>query len=420
MRILHTSDWHLGQSFYGKSRAAEHRAFLSWLLEQIQTHQINALIVAGDIFDTSSPPSYARALYNQFVVQMQARDCQLFILGGNHDSVAMLSESRELLACLGSQVIPGVLADIEDQVFVINDSDGNPGAVLGAVPFLRPRDLITSEAGEDGSQKQIKLGEAIKTHYEAIFNAAKSQLDIQVPVILTGHLTTVGASTSESVRDIYIGTLDAFNANAFPKADYIALGHIHRPQRVAKSEHIRYSGSPICLSFDELGSHKQVLLAEFDPSGLTQVTELPVPVFQPMRVVKGSLETIATQIDAIEPPQTGTVWLSVEVQSQEYLSDLQARVQKLVEGKPLEVLQLKRIRQKSESMAIAEQETLSELSVDEVFERRLALAHFDSEAEQQRLERMKQMYRQVVEQVQHDEDAPNSGLGLEHDRESGL
>ncbi len=402
MRILHTSDWHLGQSFYGKSRAAEHRAFLDWLLEQIQLHQIDALIVAGDIFDTSSPPSYARTLYNQFVVQMQASGCQLFILGGNHDSVAMLSESRELLACLGTQVIPGALAEIEQQVFVIKDRQGHAAGVLGAVPFLRPRDLITSEAGEDGSQKQLKLGEAIRAHYEAIFEAAKQATDHPLPVLLTGHLTTVGASSSESVRDIYIGTLDAFNANAFPNADYIALGHIHRPQKVARSEHIRYSGSPICLSFDELGSRKLVLMAEFD-SGLSSVTELEVPLFQPMQVIKGDLEEIAGQIEAITLPDEGSVWLSVEVQTQEYLSDLQARVQKMVEGKPLEVLQLKRVRQRQASLEAGEQETLSELSVDEVFERRLTLEHFDTQAELARLERMKQMYRQVVEAVTHDE-----------------
>ncbi|MCF1427199.1 MAG: exonuclease subunit SbcD [Shewanella sp.] len=407
MRILHTSDWHLGQSFYGKSRQPEHSAFFDWLLAQIKHFQIDALIVAGDIFDTSTPPSYARTLYNQFVVQIQGTGCQLFVLGGNHDSVAMLGESRQLLACLGTQVIPGALAEIEQQVFVINDRQGHPAGVLGAVPFLRPRDLITSDSGEDGSQKQLKLGEAIKAHYEAIFEAAKQATDQPLPVLLTGHLTTVGASSSESVRDIYIGTLDAFNANAFPKADYIALGHIHRPQKVAKSEHIRYSGSPICLSFDELGSRKLVLMAEFAEGGLSSVTELAVPVFQPMLVIKGDLEAIADQLEAITLPDEGSVWLSVEVQTQEYLSDLQARVQKMVEGKPLEVLQLKRVRQRQTALAADEQETLSELSVDEVFERRLSLEHFDTQTEQARLERMKQMYRQVVETVIH-EDAGES------------
>ena len=107
MRILHTSDWHLGQSFYGKSRAPEHQAFLSWLLEQVRQHGVDVLLVVGDIFDTGTPPSYARTLYNRFVVELQATGCQLVVLGGNHDSVATLNESRELLACLNTQVVAG-------------------------------------------------------------------------------------------------------------------------------------------------------------------------------------------------------------------------------------------------------------------------------------------------------------------------
>ncbi|MGI2260199.1 exonuclease subunit SbcD [Shewanella sp. GXUN23E] len=434
MRILHTSDWHLGQSFYGKSRQAEHRAFLAWLLAQIEQFQIDALIVAGDIFDTSTPPSYARTLYNQFVVQMQGSGCQLFVLGGNHDSVAMLSESSELLACLGTVVVPNAQSDVAAQVFTLHDRQGQAVGVLGAVPFLRPRDLITSQAGEDGAQKQLRLGEAIKAHYDAVYAKAhadaralanaKSQTQKEageaLPVILTGHLTTVGASSSESVRDIYIGTLDAFNASGFPPADYIALGHIHRPQKVAGTEHIRYSGSPLCLSFDELGKAKQVLMAEFDAHGLTAVQELKVPMFQPMAQIKGDLEGIARQLDELSLPgavaETAndtdsihaadrnsigkTLWLAVEVQSQEYLSDLQSRVEALVGERPFEVLQLKRQRQQTTGMTQAEQETLSELSIEEVFERRLTLEHFDTEAEQARVERLKQLYRTVAAQVQ--------------------
>ena len=100
MRLLHTSDWHLGQNFYSKSRAAEHDAFLTWLLDRAQEHEVDAIIVAGDIFDTGSPPSYARELYNRFVVQLQQTGCRLVVLAGNHDSVAMLNESRDILAFL--------------------------------------------------------------------------------------------------------------------------------------------------------------------------------------------------------------------------------------------------------------------------------------------------------------------------------
>ena len=109
MRIIHTSDWHLGQYFYGKSRANEHQQFLTWLLTQVTEHQIDAIIVAGDIFDTSTPPSYAREMYFEFIAKLQGTNCQLIILAGNHDSVAMLAESKTVLASLSTRVITQVI-----------------------------------------------------------------------------------------------------------------------------------------------------------------------------------------------------------------------------------------------------------------------------------------------------------------------
>src|SRR5471032_1272634 len=118
MRILHTSDWHLGQHFIGKTRQTEHQAFIGWLIEQINLHAVDAVIVAGDIFDTGAPPSYARELYNHFVVELQPTGCQLIVLAGNHDSVATLNESRELLSCLNTQVIATVGEDLSQQILV--------------------------------------------------------------------------------------------------------------------------------------------------------------------------------------------------------------------------------------------------------------------------------------------------------------
>ncbi len=123
MRILHTSDWHLGQNFYSKSRAAEHDAFLSWLLARAQEHEVDAIIVAGDIFDTGSPPSYARELYNRFVVQLQQTGCRLVVLAGNHDSVAMLNESRDILAFLHTTVV----ANAGCPPIELPRRDGTPG-----------------------------------------------------------------------------------------------------------------------------------------------------------------------------------------------------------------------------------------------------------------------------------------------------
>jgi exonuclease SbcD len=405
MRLIHTSDWHLGQYFFTKSRAAEHQAFLRWLIEQIEQQQVDALIVAGDLFDTGSPPSYARELYNRFVVELQRTGCQLVVLGGNHDSVATLNESRELLSCLNTTVIANAQSDIERQILVLNRRDGQPGAVLCAIPFLRPRDLLTSRAGESGAQKQQALQEAIAEHYQTLYQAAcarRDQLGLPLPIVATGHLTTVGVTASDSVRDIYIGTLDAFPAQAFPPADYIALGHIHRAQNVAKSAHIRYSGSPIPLSFDELGKAKSVFMVDFSADALQQVTPLEIPNFQPMQLIKGDLPQIEQQLRQFADYQGELpVWLDIEVATQDYLSDIQRRIQLLADELPVEVVLLRRSKeQRRQAIEQQDKETLNELSVNEVFERRLAQ---EPEMAEARRQRMRQMFQQVVERVQQQE-----------------
>lgn len=391
MRILHTSDWHLGQHFMGKTRFAEHQAFLNWLVEQVQAQAVDAVLVAGDVFDTGTPPSYARELYNDFIVQLQQTGTQLVILGGNHDSVAMLNESRSLLGCLNVQVIPGVLANPEHQVLTLTDRTGNPGAVLCAVPFIRAREVMSSESGQSASDKQHSLQTAIAQHYQQLFELAQQQGQrgsSPLPIIATGHLTTVGASTSDSVREIYIGTLDAFPASAFPPADYIALGHIHRPQKVGGHQHIRYCGSPLALSFDEVGQQKEVLLVDLGSTGLTAVTALPVPIFQPMARVKGNLQqigeamkTLAAEQAALE--QSLAVWLEVTVAEDDYLSDLQPRIEQLAEGQALEILLVRRQRTLQQDGLTAEVGvTLSELTPQQVFNQRLATQALRPEREQ--------------------------------------
>lgn len=407
MRLIHTADWHLGQYFFTKSRAPEHQAFLRWLIEQVEQHQVDGVIVAGDIFDTGSPPSYARELYNRFVVELQRTGCQLIILAGNHDSVATLNESRELLSCLNTKVIATVSDDLSQQIMVFNNRNGQPGAIVCAVPFLRPRDLLASQAGQSGNDKQLALQEAIAAHYASLYQAAlaeRERLGVALPIIATGHLTTVGVTTSDSVRDIYIGTLDAFPAQAFPPADYVALGHIHRAQCVAKSQHIRYSGSPIALSFDELNSPKSVYLLEFSQNALSTVDALPVPTYQPMQMIKGTLADIEQQLAAFAGKEDDkTVWLDIEVATQDYLSDIQRRIQALTADLPVEVVLLRRSKeQRQNSLQQQEKETLTELSVSEVFERRLAQENSDTE---NRHDRMRTLFAQIVELVASGEDA---------------
>ncbi|SLM64074.1 MULTISPECIES: exonuclease subunit SbcD [Dickeya] len=401
MRIIHTSDWHLGQYFYTRSRAPEHQAFLHWLVRQVEQHQADALIVAGDVFDNGTPPSYAREMYNQFVVALQPTGCQVIITGGNHDSVATLNESRSLLACLNTQVIAGFDGDIQEHILVLNNRAGEPGAILCAIPFLRARDLLASKAGQSGEQKQQALQDAIASHYQACYQHActlRATLGEHLPIIMTGHLTTVGVATSDSVRDIYIGTLDAFPAQAFPPADYIALGHIHRPQRVAQCEHIRYSGSPIALSFDELNHEKSVYLVHFEQGKLQDVSTLPIPAEQPMQLVKGNLAEIERRLASFRDYQgEKPVWLDIEIATQDYLSDIQQHIQTLTASVHVDVLLLRRAREQQQQMLVQlDTETLDELQPTEVFERRLAQ---EAELDDERRQRLRNLFGQVLQDI---------------------
>lgn len=402
MRLLHTSDWHLGQNFYTKSRAPEHQAFLAWLCQTAAEQQVDAIIVAGDIFDTGSPPSYARELYNRFVVDLQPTGCQLIVLAGNHDSVATLNESRELLACLNTHVVASAQHHPEGQAIIINQRNGEPGAVLCPIPYLRPRDITKSRAGESGGEKQRQLLDAIADHYRECFHAAcQLRGERALPIIATGHLTALGVTKTDAVRDIYIGTLDAFPASHFPAADYIALGHIHRAQIVAQSEHIRYCGSPIALSFDETGGAKVVNLVEFSGGSLAKITPLDVPVSQPLAMIKGTLAHIEQQLarwrDAQPEPKT---WLDIEIVSDNFLHDMQRHITALTEDLPVDVILLRRSReQREQAIARLETETLSELSVTDVFERRL-----QSEAlEEEQAARLRTLFAQTLETMRQED-----------------
>ena len=404
MKIIHTSDWHLGQHFMGKTRQAEHQAFTAWLIAQVVEHQVDAVIIAGDIFDTGTPPSYAREMYNGFIGDLHDAGAKLVILGGNHDSVAMLSESKNILSRLSAIVIPSVAEIIDHQLIVLENRNGQPAALLCGIPFIRARDVMQSVAGQSAQEKQLTLQEAIHNHYQELYQLAESkrlELGIPLPIIATGHLTTVGASASESVREIYVGSLEAFPTAAFPPADYIALGHIHRPQKVGGLDHVRYCGSPIPLSFDEIGKPKEVLLVEFNEQGLKKITPLLVPSFQPLMTIKGNLAELETQISEVAQfgiPAT-PVWLEVTVKGDDYLSDLQPRIEAICEKFPVEVLRIRRDRGEAVARLQAfDKETLSELTPLDVFEKRLAQEELDAEI----VEQLHVRYRSVIEHLHGD------------------
>jgi exonuclease SbcD len=381
MRILHTSDWHLGQHFMGKSRQAEHQALIDWLLVQVDAHAVDAVLITGDIFDTGSPPSYAREQYSNLIARLHRAGVALLLLAGNHDSVATLGESRALLAVLGTTVVAQVGAPA-DHLVELPARNGEVGCIVCAVPFIRPRDVLQSQPGQSAQDKQLSMQTAIQAYYQSVYEAGLArQAALQqtlgrcVPLIATGHLTTVGASSNESVREIYVGSLEAFPTAAFPPVAYIALGHIHKPQKVGGLAHIRYCGSPIALGFDEAKQQKEILLVELAATGLLGVSALAVPRFQALTSVTGNLSALAQAIPqaAAQGTPEKPVWLEVAVAEDGYLPDLPARINAITQGLPVEVLRVRRLRTAATAALTSPTlETLDELSPQDVFARRLA------------------------------------------------
>jgi exonuclease SbcD len=391
LKIIHTSDWHLGQSFINQSRKHEHAAFLAWLIAQVQTQEVDAVIVAGDIFDTTTPPSYAREMYHQFVTQLHALNCTLVLLGGNHDSVAMLNESLPLLRALGTHMIPNSLATPAEQIVPLsNRQTGAIEAIVCAIPFLRPRDLVVAQSGEDDLSKQARFKAAITEHYANVYQAAlnkRKSLGLTIPIIATGHLTAVGIKPSESERSIYVGTLENYPKEAFPPADYTALGHIHRPQAVSNSQHIYYSGSPIPLSFDELGVDKRVMLVEFantsdathlnhEPKFTPHLRSITVPRFQPMQEIEGKIEEIKAQLLTYPlANQAGTAlptWLLIKLTDANSIQNIANTIAEFAQDRHVVITKIMRIRSPQEQALRAQHhEVLTQLSPNDVFAKRL-------------------------------------------------
>ena len=252
MRLLHTADWHLGARLIERERLTEHAAFLDWLIETLRSEKIDALLLSGDVFDAANPPQDAVALYFDFLKRLaDLKTVKAVITGGNHDSASHLNAPRELLRRFEVHVF----GHAGDNVVDLGD------VIVAAVPFLRERDLRQATAGEAMSDVQSQVRSAIREHYTAQLAACRD-IAQQRPVIAMGHLTVLGATTSDSERDIHVGNLGAVGADIFAGFDYTALGHLHRPQRVGGQETVRYSGSPIALSFSEAADAKSVVIID--------------------------------------------------------------------------------------------------------------------------------------------------------------
>ena len=434
LSLLHTSDWHLGRRLHGMARYAEFEQFLAWQLAVLRAQAIDVLLIAGDIFDTMTPSARAQALYYNFLAQAVQICRHVVIVGGNHDSASFLDAPKTLLKAFNTHVIGSISDARADDLLVLNDSDGVPELIVLAVPYLRDRDIRQVSAGESLADKAQKLVQGIAQHYHEMTELAKAEQarilaehKRHVPLVGTGHLFAAGGSAGDGVRDLYVGSLAFVGADIFDRAlDYVALGHLHLPQTVAGQARIRYSGSPIAMGFGELKHAKSVQIvrfaqaaklddwqanhpldtnADWQPFARERISptvlleSLHVPVFQRLARVSGDWQTISKAIKDLKK-SGDAVWLEVTYQGDEALPDFVGQVDALVADSKLVVL--KKINNTVTTAMLQAQspnESLEDLDVHEVFERRLAVSK-TSVAQQDML---RALYAEVLTRMQDDD-----------------
>ncbi|MBQ7528507.1 exonuclease SbcCD subunit D C-terminal domain-containing protein [bacterium] len=381
MRILHTSDWHLGRVLYGRKRYEEFDRFLQWLVVTIKEEEIDLLLIAGDIFDTTTPSNLAQRLYYEFLSRVfKETDCHnVVITAGNHDSPSLLETSKELLKNFNIQVVGSISEDIHEEIFVLPDKNsGEPAVIVCAVPYLRDKDIRVAKEGEDFVEKDRQQIEGIRQHYADVASLAeKIKTDVEerfsksIPVIAMGHLFVEGGSTVEGdgVRELYVGSLGQVGCDIFSDIfNYVALGHLHVPQKVHHSEHIRYSGSPLPMGFGEASQVKQVCIVEFSSKGM-DVRTLDIPIFRKLRSISGNwfsiVESVA-QLKKMDEP----IWLEINFVSDEVRGNLVNDLKELVKGSKLEIISVKDVQslQRLQNQ-ISGEENLEDLDPQLVFSR---------------------------------------------------
>ncbi len=309
MRILHTADWHIGQKLHERDRQEEHRQFLAWLFETIQTREIDLLLVSGDIFHTALPSGDATTLYYEFLSRISKEtDASVAITAGNHDSARRLEAPSEFLA-IGRIHVVGLAETPEACVLALPTDD--PKIAIGAVPYFS-EDRLPHVSYESDIDRNERYRERLKVFYEACIAAMPPEL----PKILMGHLFVQGGEVGDSERNIQVGGAMLFRAEDFPAdVDYVALGHLHRPQSINRPQSIkgqpyliRYSGSPIPLRFGEEKHQKSVYLIEMDDNGaLVSDETIGIQTFKEFRTVEGD------ENFALSEALTGT-WDGVYIQ----------------------------------------------------------------------------------------------------------
>lgn len=379
MNILHTADWHLGRTLYSKTRYEEFQKFLDWLLVTIREQSIDVLLVAGDVFDTIAPSYRAQELYYDFLSQLPETRCRhVVITAGNHDSPTFLEAPRQLLRALDVHIIGHVTDPIDHEVILLRDSDGKPELIVCAVPYLRDRDIRKSDAAESLEAKEQKIREGIANHYDQVAQVARrlrDSLESPIPIVAMGHLYTAGGETVEGdgVRKLYVGNLAHVESTIFSdNFDYVALGHLHVPQKVNGSETIRFSGSPIPMGFGEAQQQKYVNLVRWNANHL-EVELVPVPQSQRLESIRGDWPHIESRLQAMKQLKE-SIWIEVSYQGTEPIANLKEKVEQLIDGTDVDALRVTDARQTELLLKQGDfSQDLEELQPIDVFKRCLEL-----------------------------------------------
>ena len=397
LKIIHTADWHLGKELHQTSLDEDHRLFLDWLYQYIGEQAIDVVLIAGDVFDHANPSNEARRLYFSFITKMAAMGVQVVVTGGNHDSVQMLTASSELLDLVNVHVVGG-LSHEEDRILLpLRNRTGKTLAWCVAMPFLRDRDLREYKAGESQAERIEALRSGIVKTYDHYRNLCNQKNTEKLPMLATGHLYLQGASTSESEREIQLGNAAGVSASSLSGMfDYLALGHIHRPQQFDQGR-IRYSGSPVSLSFSERKDNKYIVQIDIEGNQL-DVKNIEVPVFRKLIRREGSWDEIASQFqDAdLDSPLPSLYDLEITADLSK-VPEIEAAIQKLRDrGFVIARRKISSTSKATGLSALTEELTdLRELEPWEVFEKKLsafALSEEDTLA-------VKEVYREILNEI---------------------
>ena len=323
LTLLHTADWHLGGRFHDQARGEEEDFALEALLEICRRREVDALLVAGDVFDSANPGADAERRYYRFLSRAvhQAGVATVVVIAGNHDSPRRLEGPRELLAGLGIHVVGRLGRDEPpDRALVpLRNRGGRVGATCAALPYLRDGDLRSASLGESQAEAHRRHQKALADRFAEVRGAAGTS---GLPVVVMGHCFAASARLGGEERPIQVGNLAQVDAAALAgDAAYLALGHIHRPQRLGGRDRWRYPGSLLPMSFAETGSEAQALLvtmgspAENGPDEEIRVEALPQPRFRDYRRLAGDPEELLAEIDGLPRPEgdAPTPWCEAAV-----------------------------------------------------------------------------------------------------------